>query len=79
MLPRSDGTWGRIAIIEMLVGELTDPGKQVTVLDLNMLALLPGQERSLEQFDRLLTAAGLGRTSVRNSIGPLSVIEAVAD
>jgi hypothetical protein len=70
---------GRIAIIEMLIGELTDPGKQVTVLDLNMLALLPGQERSLEQFDRLLTAAGLRRTSVRNRIGSLSVIEAVAD
>jgi pimeloyl-ACP methyl ester carboxylesterase len=69
---------GRIAIIEMIVGELDKPGRHATLMDLNMLAVLSGRERSLPEFDALLEAAGLCRTAVRHTAGPQSVIEAVA-
>ena len=67
---------GRIAIIEMLVGESSHPGI-AALMDLNMLAVAGGRERSLAEFDVLLTKAGLRRISLRaipNS--PQYVIEA---
>jgi trans-aconitate methyltransferase len=69
---------GRIAIIEMIVGDLTDPGQQATLMDLGMLAALNGRERSLREYDALLESAGLRRTAVQPTSGPQSVIEAVA-
>lgn len=54
---------GRIAVVEMLVGELDDPG-WAAMMDMNMLAAVPGQERSLAEYDALLSAAGLRRTDV---------------
>jgi O-methyltransferase/methyltransferase family protein len=68
---------GRIAVIEILVGELDDPGPGA-LMDMNMLAIVPGQERSLEEYDALLHAAGLRRTRVIPTSSPQSVIEAVA-
>jgi hypothetical protein len=70
-------TGGRIAIIEMVVGEPSDPGLGA-LIDMNMLAASSGQERSLEEYDRLLAAAGLRRTAVRAASSSQSVIEAVA-
>jgi hypothetical protein len=69
----------RIAIIEFIVGDLTDPGRMATLDDLAMLAVLGGRSRSLDEFDGLLTAAGLRRISVRPTTYPQSVIEAVVD
>jgi hypothetical protein len=54
---------GRIAIVEVVLGELSDPGPGA-LIDMNMLAVCPGQERSLDEYDALLAAAGLGRTTV---------------
>jgi hypothetical protein len=68
---------GRIAIVEMLVGERDDPGV-VALLDLNMLAVADGKERTLVEFDSLLARAGLRRTTVSAADSPQSVIEAVA-
>ena len=68
---------GRIAVIEILVGEVDDPGPGA-LMDMNMLAIVPGQERSLEAYDALLGAAGLRRTAVSPTSSPQSVIEAVA-
>jgi hypothetical protein len=68
---------GRVAIIEFLLQDLDDPG-MMTLTDLSMLALAGGQERSLAEFDALLSKAGLRRTGVRTSDSPLSLIEAVA-
>jgi len=68
---------GRIAVIEMIVGELSDPGP-AALIDMNMLAAVPGQERPLTQYDALLSAAGLRRTAVRSTLSAQSVIEAVA-
>jgi hypothetical protein len=68
----------RIAVIELIVGEITNPGPG-GLMDLNMLAVVSGRERSLSEYDALLTAAGLLRISVtRARQSPQSVIEAVA-
>jgi hypothetical protein len=68
---------GRIAIVEMVLGELDNPGPGA-LIDMNMLAVCPGQERSLDEYDALLAAAGLRRTAVLATSSPQSVIEAVA-
>jgi O-methyltransferase domain len=48
---------GRIAIVEVVLGELSDPGPGA-LIGMNMLAVCPGQERSLDEYDALLAAAG---------------------
>ncbi|MCV7372186.1 methyltransferase [Mycolicibacterium arabiense] len=68
---------GRIAIVEMVVGEVTDPGLGA-VIDMNMLAATTGQERSLDEYDALLAAAGLSRIALHVTQSPQSVIEAAA-
>ena len=47
------------------------------MMDLNMLVMLPGQERTLAQYDRLFAEAGLGRKRVESTHSPFSIIEAV--
>ena len=69
---------GRIAIVEMIVGETSNPGP-AALMDMNMLALVPGQERSLGEYDTLLSAAGLRRTAVTSTASGQSVIEAAPD
>ena len=67
----------RIAVVEMLIGELSDPGP-AALMDMNMLGAVPGQERSLPEYEALLSAAGLRRTAVLLTSSAQSVIEAVA-
>ena len=67
---------GRIAIVEMLVPHEGDPGLTALV-DLNMLAVTGSKERTLAEFDTLLTDAGLRRTAVQSADTPQSLIEAV--
>jgi hypothetical protein len=47
--------------------------------DLNMLAVLDGRERTVAEFDELLSAAGLRPTAIHHTDTPTSIIEAVAD
>jgi hypothetical protein len=68
---------GRVAIIEIVLAEHDDPG-MAALMDLNMLAVAGGRERSLVEYDALLAKAGLRRSAVRDSGSPQSVIEAVA-
>ena len=68
---------GKVAIVEMVVGEPSDPGFGA-LMDINMLAASPGQERSLEEYDTLLAAAGLRRSAVFTTSSPQTVIEAIA-
>ncbi len=68
---------GRIAIIDFLMGERDDPGI-AALMDLNMLAMLRGKERTLAEFDALLAKAGLRRSAVRSPDSPQKIIEAVA-
>lgn len=67
----------RLLIIEQIVGDPSNPGF-AAMMDMNMLAIVPGQERSLAEYDALITAAGLRRTGT-SSAGPThTVIEVVA-
>jgi hypothetical protein len=61
----------------LLIGDRGDPGV-VALMDLNMLAVTGGRERSLGEYDALLFAAGLRRIAVWRADSPQSVIEAVA-
>ena len=45
---------GRLAVIELVLGKLSDPGFGA-LMDMNMLAASSGQERSLDEYDALLT------------------------
>jgi hypothetical protein len=48
------------------------------LLDLNMLAVVPGRERDLAHYSELFEAAGLRLTTVVPTRSPQSLIEAVA-
>ncbi|MCV7376926.1 methyltransferase [Mycolicibacterium arabiense] len=67
----------RVVIIEMIVGESNDPGV-AALMDLNMLVVTGGRERSITEYDELLKRAGLQRISVSNDSPPQGVIESVA-
>jgi hypothetical protein len=67
----------RVVIIEMIVGASGDPGV-AALMDLNMLVVTGGQERSVAEYDELLGRAGLQRISVWADSPPQGVIEAVA-
>jgi hypothetical protein len=68
---------GRVTIIEMVIPEHNAPST-ATLMDLSMLAVVGGRERSLAEYDALLAKAGLRRSAFRSSDSPQSVIEAVA-
>jgi O-methyltransferase domain len=63
---------GRIAVIEMVVGE---ENPLAAIFDMNMFIMSPGRERSIEEFDALFDAAGLKRTAVHGTGSPQMVIE----
>jgi hypothetical protein len=48
------------------------------LMDTNMLAVSPGQEQSLAEYNALLAAADLRRVAVLSRNSPQSVVEAVA-
>lgn len=68
---------GRVLILELIVGEIADPGG-AALMDLRMLAATCGRERSLREYDLLLASSRLERTAVLTSQGPLGLIEARA-
>lgn len=68
---------GRVAVVELLVGELGEAGLP-PLMDMNMLAVASGKERSLAEFDTLFAAAGLTRTKVTPTSSEQVIIEAVA-
>lgn len=57
--------------------ERTSRGTGSRLLDLNLLVISSGRERSEAEYRVLLDAAGLRVTKVVPSVSPLSVIEAV--
>lgn len=65
---------GRILIAEAVIppGDDDHPGK---LMDMLMMALLPGRERTVGEYAELLQAAGLQMVKVTPTEGPLSIIE----
>lgn len=68
---------GRVVVIEMLLGEMGQPGI-APLMDLLMMVLLTGRERTLAEFSRLLKDAGLRFSKSTPIRPPMAVIEAVA-
>jgi hypothetical protein len=68
---------GRVLVVDHVItrGNKPDWGKQ---LDINMMVLPGGQERTKEEFQKLLAASGLRLTRVVPTASPLSILEAVA-
>jgi hypothetical protein len=68
---------GRVLVVEHVIGRGNRPdwGK---LLDINMLALTGGQERTREEFRALFARAGLQLRRVHPTASALAILEAVA-
>jgi len=65
---------GRIVLIERLLPD-DDAAGPASLVDLNMLVVLPGRERNLREYADLLARAGLRLDRVISSVTPFSVME----
>ncbi|WP_435007388.1 methyltransferase [Tundrisphaera lichenicola] len=72
------GAGGRVLLAEMVIplGNDPHPGK---LLDLEMLVMVGGHERTEEQFRELLAEAGFRMTRIVPTTSPTCVIEGVAE
>jgi len=66
-----------VAIVEMLIPDDGSPSPAI-LLDLNMLVLTPGRERTQVEMTELIAAAGLTIQQVVRTQSPFSLIEARA-
>lgn len=68
----------RLLLVEMVIppGDTPHPGK---LLDLEMLVVASGQERTESEFRELLKAAGFRLLGVTATRSPASIVEAVAE
>ena len=69
---------GKVAVAEMVIGGYGDPPGPAVFLDLNMMVLQPGRERTVEEFAALFAAAGLELSRVVPTASPVVLLEAVA-
>jgi O-methyltransferase domain/Dimerisation domain len=67
---------GRVLVIECVVPDGTEASFS-KLLDLNMLVMNGGRERTTAEFRALFTAAGLRLTRVIPTLSPLSLIEGI--
>jgi hypothetical protein len=68
---------GKLLVIEMVVPEGNEPSLS-KLLDLQMLAVLPGCERTEAEYSTLFNQAGFKLTKIIPTMSPYSVIEGVA-
>ena len=66
---------GRVVVAEMLISD-QGPPSPAPLLDLNMLVMLSGRERTAEEFGGLFAKAGLKLHGVTPTHSPVAVIEA---
>jgi O-methyltransferase domain/Dimerisation domain len=66
---------GKVALIEMVLGE-SNSEELAPLMDLDMLLIPGGRERTAEEYERLLTTAGLRLTRIVPTQGYACVIEA---
>jgi len=67
---------GRLVVVEMLLPEDNAPS-MAQLMDLNMLVMLTGRERSKAEFESLFQEAGLRLERVHGTHSPFSVLEAM--
>ena len=75
-IARVMSTHAKLLIVEMVVPEGNEPHPS-KVMDLSMLVLPGGVERTRAEFDTLLAAAGLRLNRIIPTQNPMSIIEAV--
>jgi hypothetical protein len=69
---------GRVAVIEQVLGEIGERG-QAPLMDMNMMVVLGGRERSQTEYGQLFAAAGLRlATTIPMNTPMATVIEATA-
>jgi hypothetical protein len=66
---------GRIAVIELVLGA-PGPHDFASLMDMNMLVMVGGRERTLEEFTALLERAGFGDVRLARTSTPMSIIQA---
>jgi hypothetical protein len=66
---------GKVLVIEMVIPDDGSPSA-AQLMDLNMLALLPGRERTAKEYASLLGSAGLRLAELRTTHSPMQVIVA---
>ncbi|WP_456664509.1 methyltransferase [Bradyrhizobium sp. LB13.1] len=67
----------RLAVVEQLL----EPGTRslfTPLMDLNMLVMVTGRERTLEEYQRLLSESGFGQISITRTDSPMMVLTAEA-
>ena len=69
---------GKIVVVELLLGEMGEPAMG-PLMDLNMMVMLTGRERTLDEFRRLIEKAGFHFSKVQPIRPPMVVIEATAE
>lgn len=74
---RSAPPGARIAIIELLVGPANEPGL-APLMDMNMLVMATGRERTLDEYRILLAKGGWGDVQVIKTETPFVILDAVA-
>ncbi len=70
-------TGGKILVVEMVVPEGNEPSIS-KLLDLSMLAILTGRERTANEYETLLKKAGFEVTKIVPTMSPYSIIEGMA-
>jgi hypothetical protein len=68
---------GRVALFEMVLPDAPVPHPG-WFMDLNMMAMTGGRERTVDEYDALLAPAGFRIDRVTRTSSPMTVIEAVA-
>lgn len=69
---------GRVAVIEQVLGDIGQPGP-APLMDLNMMVMLGGRERSETEYGQLFAAAGLRlATTIETNTPMATIIEATA-
>jgi len=66
---------GKIAVVEILLGEMGEPSLG-PLMDLNMMIQCTGRERTLDEYRRLIEKAGFHFSKVKPIRPPMVVIEA---
>jgi hypothetical protein len=67
---------GRVLIVETIVPETTFPSFS-KILDINMMVMTTGRERTRSEFHTLIDAADLKVTRIIPTLAPQSIIEAI--
>jgi len=67
---------GRVAVIELLLGEIGEPSL-APIFDVTMMVMSSGRERSVVEYQRLFEAAGLRAPNVIPTNTPMTILEAV--